>query len=72
MDCNRNAVPFDPAFIHKSGKQTLGIGHFSSGYAGRALRGIEILGLFVIDADIRLSFHFTVVSFNETTEPTNS
>jgi len=53
----RNAVAFDPSFIHKSGKQTPGIGYFWSGCAGRALRGIEILGLSVIDADTRLSFH---------------
>ena len=53
----RNAIAFDPSFIHKSGKQTPGIGYFWSGCAGKALRGIEILGLSVIDADSRLSFH---------------
>ena len=53
----RNAIAFDPSFIHKSGKQTPGIGYFWSGCAGKALRGIEILGLSVIDADTRLSFH---------------
>ena len=58
---NRNAVAFDPSFIHKSGKQTPGIGYFWSGCAGRALRGIEILGLSVIDADTRLSFHLEAV-----------
>jgi hypothetical protein len=63
----RNAVAFDPSFIHKSGKQTPGIGYFWSGCAGSALRGIEILGLSVIDADTRLSFHLEVVQ----TPPTN-
>ncbi len=63
----RNAVAFDPSFIHKSGKQTPGIGYFWSGCAGRALRGIEILGLSVIDADTRLSFHLEAVQ----TPPTN-
>ncbi len=58
---NRNAVAFDPSFIHKSGKHTPGIGYFWSGCAGRALRGIEILGLSVIDADTRLSFHLEAV-----------
>ena len=53
----RNAIAFDPSFIHKSGKHTPRIGYFWSGCAGRALRGIEILGLSVIDADTRLSFH---------------
>jgi len=57
----RNAVAFDPSFIHKSGKQTPGIGYFWSGCAGRALRGIEILGLSVIDADTRLSFHLEAI-----------
>ena len=64
---SRTAVAFDPSFIHKSGKQTPGIGYFWSGCAGRALRGIEILGLSVIDADTRLSFHLDTVQ----TPPTN-
>ena len=58
---NRNAVAFDPSFIHKSGKHTPGVGYFWSGCAGRALRGIEILGLSVIDANARLSFHLDAV-----------
>jgi len=48
-------------FIHKSGKQTPGIGYFWSGCAGKALRGIEIMGLSVIDADTRLSFHLDAI-----------
>jgi hypothetical protein len=61
------AVAFDPSFSHKSGKKTPGIGYFWSGCAGRVLRGIEILGLSVIDADIRLSSHLDAVQ----TPPTN-
>ena len=57
----RNAIAFDPSFIHKSGKQTPGIGYFWSGCAGRAVRGIEILGLSIIDADTKLSFHLEAV-----------
>lgn len=64
---NRTAIAFDPSFIPKSGKQTPGIGYFWSGCAGRALRGIEIVGLSVIDADTRLSFHLDAVQ----TPPTN-
>jgi len=64
---SRTAVAFDPSFIHKSGRKTPGIGYFWSGCAGRALRGIEILGLSVIDADTRLSFHLDAVQ----TPPTN-
>jgi len=55
------AVAFDPSFIHNSGKHTPGIGYFWSGCAGRALLGIEILGLSVIDADTKLSFHLEAV-----------
>ena len=64
---HRTAVAFDPSFISKSGKQTSGIGYFWSGCAGRALRGLEILGLSVIDADTRLSFHLEAIQ----TPPTN-
>jgi len=48
----RNAIAFDPNFIHKAGKQRPLIGYFWSGCAVRALRGIEVLGLSVIYADI--------------------
>jgi hypothetical protein len=57
----RAAVAFDPSFIHKSGKQTPGFGSFWSGCAERSLRGIEILGLSLVDADTRLSFHLDAV-----------
>jgi hypothetical protein len=56
-----HAVTFDPGFIPKSGKHPSGIGYFWPGCAGRSLRGIEILGLSVIDADTRLSFHLEAV-----------
>ncbi|HAZ04624.1 MAG: hypothetical protein A2W90_06865 [Bacteroidetes bacterium GWF2_42_66] len=55
---SRTAVAFDPSFIHNSGKKTPGIGYFWLGCAGRALRGIEILGLSVIDADTRVQIEF--------------
>jgi len=64
---NRHAVAFDPGFIPKSGKYTPGIGYFWSGCAGMALRGIEIPGLSVIDADTRFSFYLDAVQ----TPPTN-
>lgn len=54
---DRCAIAFDPSFIHKSGKHTPGIGYFWSGCVGKTLRGLEVLGLSVIDADSRLSFH---------------
>jgi hypothetical protein len=55
------AVAFDASFIHKSGKHTPGIGYFWSGCAGRALRGLEVLSLSLIDATGRLSFHLKAV-----------
>ncbi len=58
---HRTAVALDSSFIHKSGKKTPGVGQFWSGCAGRALRGIEVLGLSVIDADTRLSFHLDAI-----------
>ena len=53
----RRAIAFDPSFIHKSGKQTPGIGYFWSGCSGKTLRGLEVLSLSLIDADTRMGFH---------------
>lgn len=58
---SRTAIAIDPSFVPKSGKQTPGIGYFWSGCASKALRGLEILGISVIDADSRLSFHLEAV-----------
>ena len=55
----RRAIAFDPSFIHKSGKHTPGIGYFWSGCAGKTLRGLEVLGLSLIDADAHIGFHLT-------------
>ena len=63
---NRISIAFDPSFIHKSGKHTPGIRYFWSGCAGRALCGIEILVLSVIDADRRLSFHLEAIQTTST------
>jgi hypothetical protein len=53
----RNALAIDASFIHKSGKHTPGMGYFWSGCAGKALKGLEVLSLSLIDADSRMSFH---------------
>jgi hypothetical protein len=63
----RNAIAFDASFIHKSGKQTPGIGYFWSGCAGKTLRGLEVLSLSFVDADSRMSFHLKATQ----TPPTN-
>ena len=47
----RKAIAIDPSFIKKSGKKTPYIGRFWSGCDNRAMRGLEILGVGVIDAD---------------------
>ena len=48
----RNAIAIDPSFINKSGKCTPYIGSFWSGCAGAVKRGLEILGIGVIDVDL--------------------
>ena len=47
----RKAIAIDPSFISKSGKRTPYIGHFWSGCHAKAMRGLEILGVGLIDAD---------------------
>ena len=47
----RKAIAIDPSFISKSGKKTPHIGRFWSGCHAKAMRGLEILGVALIDAD---------------------
>jgi hypothetical protein len=47
----RKGITIDPSYISKSGKQTPWIGYFWSGCAGAAKRGLEILGVGLIDVD---------------------
>lgn len=44
-------IAFDPSYIPKSGKHTDHLGWFWSGTSGKALKGLEIGGLAVIDID---------------------
>ena len=46
---DRKAIAIDPSYISKSGKHT----YFWSGCAGQAKRGLEILGVGVIDINKR-------------------
>lgn len=48
----RNAIAIDPSYIKKSGKCTPHIGTFWSGCAGAVRKGLEILGIGVIDVDL--------------------
>jgi hypothetical protein len=45
----RKAIAIDPSYISKSGKHTPWVGYFWSGCAGAAKKGLEILGIGLID-----------------------
>lgn len=50
QNCSTNLIiAFDPSYIPKSGKYTDHLGWFWSGTSGKALKGLEIGGLAVID-----------------------
>ena len=49
----RRAIAIDPSYITKSGVKTPGLGRFWSGCAGAIKRGLEILGIGLVDADAR-------------------
>ena len=48
----RNAIAVDPSYIKKSGKCTPCVDPYWSGSAGAVKRGLEILGIGVIDVDL--------------------
>ncbi len=50
---DRKAIAIDPSYISKSGKRTPWIGYFWSGCAGQVKRGLEIMGIGLIDIDKR-------------------
>ena len=58
---HRCAIAIDPSFISKSGKHTPGISYFWSGCAQAAKRGLEILGIALVDADTREAFAIRAV-----------
>ena len=47
------AIAIDPSYVSKSGKHTPGISYFWSGCAQVMKRGLEILGIALVDADTR-------------------
>ena len=49
----RPAIAIDPSFVAKAGKKTDHIGRFWSGCASAVKHGLEILGIAVVDADIK-------------------
>lgn len=48
----RKAIAIDASYISKAGKKTPYIGKFWSGCAGAMKRGLEILGIGIIDVDV--------------------
>ena len=50
----------DASFLPKSGKPTFGLGHFFTGGASRAERGLEITTLAVVDVTRRCAFTLAV------------
>lgn len=51
LTSQRKAIAIDPSYIPKSGKKTPWIGYFWSGVAADYKRGLEILGIGVVDVD---------------------
>ena len=58
---HRKAIAIDPCYIPKSGKKTPGLGNFWSGTANATKRGLEILGMALVDATDRLALFLTAV-----------
>lgn len=51
--CRRLAIAIDPSYLPKAGKKTPHVGRFWSGCDSASKHGLEILGIGLIDADIR-------------------
>lgn len=63
---DRKAIAIDPSYISKSGKRTPWIGYFWSGCAGQVKRGLEIMGIGLIDIDKRDSMMLKAVQSPDT------
>lgn len=55
------AIAIDPSYIPKSGKMTPGISYFWSGCASSMKRGLEILGIALVDATTNEAIHLRSV-----------
>jgi len=49
----------DASFIKKSGKQTEGLGYFFNGCTGKAMKGLEISEIALIDCDSKQAYAFS-------------
>lgn len=54
-------LAFDPSYLPKSGKKTPHIDRFWSGCLGKAVKGIEISGLGVVDIDNNTAFNLEAI-----------
>ena len=61
IDGHLRAIAIDPCYIPKSGKKTPGLAYFWSGTAKASKRGLEILGMALVDATDRLAVFLTAV-----------
>jgi len=64
----RLAIAIDPSYVSKAGKKTAHIGRFWSGCASAVKHGLEILGIAVIDADIKDAMMLRAVQTLNSTE----
>ena len=64
----RLAIAIDPSYVSKAGKKTAHIGRFGSGCASAVKHGLEILGIAVIDADIKDAMMLRAVQTLNSTE----
>lgn len=64
----RLAIAIDPSYVSKAGKKTAHIGRFWSGCASAVRHGLEILGVALVDADIRDAMMLRAVQTQNTSE----
>jgi len=68
---DRKAIAIDPSYISKSGKRTPWIGYFWSGCGGQVKRGLEIMGIGLIDIDRHECMMLKAVQSPDTVTLTN-
>ena len=64
----RLAIAIDPSYVSKAGKNTPHIGRFWSGCASAVKHGLEILGIALVDADIKDAMMLRAVQTQNTSE----
>lgn len=67
-EISRKAIAIDAGYISKAGKKTPYIGKFWSGCASMAKRGLEILGIGIVDIDAH-AFRLSFVSVTQNSSP---